>query len=62
LVAWVVSGATEFSALLVGRVESTEVMAHFGDLRLFLLLVGSYCYLVFGDFHEEQTGSVESYS
>ena len=61
LVSWVVSGTANLSALLVSGIKRTEVMTHFSELHLLLLLVGSYCYLVNREFHDEQTGSAEGY-
>jgi len=57
----VVSGATVLWTLFASGIESDEEVTHFRGLRLFSLLVGSYCYLVFGEFYEDQTGAEEFY-
>jgi hypothetical protein len=61
LVATVVSGSTVLWVLFVRGIKGKEEVTHFRGLRLFLLLVGSYCYLVFGELHENQTGAEEPY-
>jgi len=57
----VVSGSSVLWVLLGSGIEGKEEVTHFRGLRLFLLLVGSYCYLAFREFHEDQTGAEESY-
>jgi len=62
LFATVVSGATVLWVLFGSGIEGKEEVTHFRGLRLFSLLVGSYCYLVNREIHEDQTGAEDAYS